>query len=134
MVVTGEHDINLTVDRSRLQAIFDEAGHPNLIVPQSLDGASVSVQMPRAVQLQYGNCPQPTTAANAVASNVTGPTPSSTEFSDCVRLREGPSPTVNVPPGLDVQNLAEIGLEVAGMTPTQSQDFLQTSIGNRRWA
>lgn len=126
LVVTGEHDVDLTVDRSRLQAIFDEAGHPNLIVPQSLDGASVSVQIPRAVQIQYGNCPTPTTAANAVASNVTGPSPSSTEFSDCVRLREGPSPTVNVPPGLDVQNLAEIGLEVAGMSPTQSRDFLNT--------
>ena len=38
---------------------------------------------------------------------------------------------VNVPQGLDVQHLAEIGLEVAGMTPAQSHDFLDTSIGNR---
>jgi hypothetical protein len=33
---------------------------------------------------------------------------------------------VNVPPGLDIQHLAEIGLEVAGMNSTQSHDFLQT--------
>ncbi len=57
LVVTGEHDINLTVDRSRLQAIFDEAGHANLIVPQSLDGAAVSVQMPRAVQAAVRDLP-----------------------------------------------------------------------------
>jgi hypothetical protein len=126
IVVSGEHDINLTVDRTRLQAIFNEAGHPDLVVPQSLDGAAVAVQIPRAVQVQYGNCPTPTSATNAIASNVTGPSPSSTEFSDCVRLREGPSPTVNVPPGLDVEHLAQIGLEVAGMNPSQSHDFLQT--------
>ena len=126
LVVSGEHDIDLTVDRTRLQAIFNEAGHPELVVPQSLDGAAVAVQIPRAVQAQYGTCPAPTSATSAVASNITGPTPASTEFSDCVRLREGPSPMVNVPPGLDVEHLAQIGLEVAGMNPTQSHDFLQT--------
>src|SRR5579863_5669687 len=36
LAVSGEHAINLTVDRSRLQAIFNEAGHPDLLVPQSL--------------------------------------------------------------------------------------------------
>ena len=126
LVVSGEHDINLTVDRTRLQAIFNEAGHPDLVVPQSLEGAAVAVQIPRAVEVQYGTCPTPTSATSAVASNITGPTPSSTQFSDCVRLREGPSPTVNVPPGLDVEHLAQIGLEVAGMNPSQSHDFLQT--------
>jgi hypothetical protein len=126
LVVSGEHAINLTVDRARLQAIFNEAGHPDLVVPQSLDGAAMAVQLPRAVQAQYGTCPTPTSATNAIASNVTGPTPGTTQYSDCVRLRQGPSPTVNVPQGLDVQRLAEIGLEVAGMTPTQSHDFLDT--------
>jgi len=126
MVVSGAHAINLTVDRSRLQAIFTEAGHPDLVVPQSLEGAAVAVQIPRAVQVQYGACPTPTTATNAIASNVTGPPAASTQFSDCVRLRQGPSPVVNVPQGLDIEHLAEIGLEVAGMNSTQSHDFLQT--------
>src|SRR6267143_4773211 len=126
LVVAGAHAINLTVDRTRLQAIFNEAGHPDLVVPQSLDGAAVSVQMPRAAEVQYGTCPTPTTATNAIASNVTGSPAASTEFSDCLRLREGSTPTVNVPPGLDIQHLAEIGLEVAGMNSTQSHDFLQT--------
>ena len=126
MVISGAHAINLTVDRSRLQAIFTEAGHPDLVVPQSLEGAAVAVQIPRAVQVQYGTCPTPTTATNAIASNVTGPPAASTQFSDCVRLRQGPSPVVNVPQGLDIEHLAEIGLEVAGMNSTQSHDFLQT--------
>src|SRR6266853_64861 len=57
LVVSGAHAINLTVDRARLQAIFTEAGHPDLVVPQSLDGAAVHVQMPRAAEVQYGTCP-----------------------------------------------------------------------------
>jgi hypothetical protein len=126
LVVAGEQAVNLLVDRARLQTIFTEAGHPELAVPASLDGAAVSVDIPRAVEVQYGTCPGPTNATNEIASNITGPTPGTTQYSDCVRLREGPSPIVKVPPELDVKHLAEIGLEVAGMTPSQATDFLKT--------
>lgn len=126
LVVSGAHKVNMLVDRSRLEAIAAEAGHPELVLPPSLDGAQVGVQIPRSVHAQYGTCPGPTNARGAIASNITGPTPTTTEYSDCVRLREGPDPTVNTPPGLDVGGLAQIGLETAGMTPAQTKDFLQT--------
>jgi hypothetical protein len=48
------------------------------------------------------------------------------EYADCVRFTEGPSPVVDVPAGLDVAKLAEIGLQVAGMTPGQASEFFQT--------
>jgi hypothetical protein len=126
LVVGGEHKVNVTVDRERLQEIVNEAGHPDLVLPQSLNGSSLAVQIPRSANIQYGTCPGPATATNAITSNITGPTPTTTQFSDCVRLREGPSPIVNVPSGLDVGNLAQIGLETGGMTPNQARDFLQT--------
>jgi hypothetical protein len=126
IVVGGVHKINVLVDRARLQAIATEAGHSEIVLPPSIDGATVAVQVPRSVQLQYGTCPGPTSAGQVVADNLTGPTPTTTQFSDCVRLREGPNPIVNVPSGLDVGGLAEIGLETAGMTPSQAKDFLQT--------
>lgn len=126
IVVGGQHKIDVIVDRARLQAIATEAGHSEIVVPPSVDGSTVAVQVPRSVQLQYGTCPGPTTAGQVVADNLTGPTPTTTQFSDCVRLREGPDPIVNVPSGLNVGGLAEIGLETAGMTPTQASDFLRT--------
>jgi hypothetical protein len=126
IVVGGSHKIDVAVDRARLQAIATEAGHPELVLPQSLDGATVGVQVPRSVQLQYGTCPGPANASQVVADNITGPTPTTTQYSDCVRLREGPSPIVNMPTGLDVSGLAQIGLETAGMTPSQASDFLHT--------
>jgi hypothetical protein len=126
LVVAGSHKIDVSVDRTRLQAIATEAGHPDIVLPQSLDGATVGVQVPRAVQLEYGTCPGPANTGKVVADNITGPSPTTTQYSDCVRLREGPTPIVNMPSSLDVAGLAEIGLETAGMTPAQAADFLHT--------
>jgi hypothetical protein len=126
LTVGGSHKIEVSVDRARLQAIAAEAGHPEIVLPQSLDGQSMAFEVPRSVQLQYGNCPTAATATNVIADNITGPSPTTTQYSDCVRLREGPSPVVNIPSGLDVVGLAEIGLETAGMTPAQASDFLHT--------
>src|ERR1039458_1184211 len=97
LVVGGSHKIDVIVDRSRLQAIATEAGHPELVLPQSLDGATVGVQVPRSVQMQYGTCPGPAAASQVIADNITGPSPTTTQYSDCVRLREGPDPLVNGP-------------------------------------
>jgi hypothetical protein len=126
LTVGGSHKIEVSVDRARLQAIATEAGHPEIVLPQSLDGQTMGVEVPRSVQLQYGTCPTAATATNVIADNITGPSPTTTQYSDCVRLREGPTPVVNIPLGLDVVGLAEIGLETAGMTPAQASDFLHT--------
>jgi hypothetical protein len=87
-----------------------------------VDGAALSVDIPRTVRAQYGTCP----GAPSAASDVATPPPPSTQFTDCVVLTEGPVPVVNVPQGMDVEPLAEIGLEVAGMNPNQARQFLQT--------
>jgi hypothetical protein len=125
-VVTGRHAFDMTLNRDRLQTVFNQAGHPEISVPQTLDGAPLKVEIPRAVEIQYGHCPTPASASQALANNISGPAPSYTEYSDCVRLREGPNPIVNVPQGVDVQKWAEIGLETAGMNPNQVREFLQT--------
>ena len=61
------------VDRARLQAIFTEAGHPELSVPQSLDGAdrlgANSASRPSAVR----NLPRSGQRHRGLASNITGP-------------------------------------------------------------
>ena len=125
-VVTGRHAFDMTLNRGRLQTVFNQAGHPEISVPPALDGAPLKVEIPRAVEIQYGHCPTPASASQTLANNLSGPTPSSTEYSDCLRLREGPNPIVNVPQGVDVEKLAEIGLETAGMNAGQARDFLQT--------
>ena len=120
LIVGGAHAYNLTVDRARLQSIFDEAGRRDLKVPPAVDGAAVAVRMPRSVVARYGACP----GRSSAAANVATPTPSTTRYDDCLILREGPSPEISVPPNIDLSQLSEIGLELAGMTPDQARQFL----------
>jgi hypothetical protein len=125
LIVGGRHQLKMTVDRSRLQEILKAAGHPEINLPSSLDGASFSVQIAHTVHAQYGTCPGRVTATNAIAGQVIETAPSVGQYNDCVRLAEGPSPVVNVPPGLDVQKLAEVGLQAAGMSAGQADQFFR---------
>ncbi|HEV2388884.1 MAG TPA: hypothetical protein VGS20_16705 [Candidatus Acidoferrales bacterium] len=122
LTVRGNHAFQLTVDRTRLEAIFKEAGRPDVALPQAIDGAVVAVRIPRTVVARYGNCPRPPSAT----ANVATPPPNSTEYSTCAVLSQSPSPVVDVPAGLDLEQLAQIGLELAGMTPDQAHRFLGT--------
>lgn len=121
LTVSGKHAFTATVDRARLEAILKEADRSDLALPASIEGARIDVSVPRLVRARYGQCPQPGSAA----ANIATPPPTSTQYSTCLLLNEGPSPDVELPSGLDLQPLAEIGLELAGMTHAQAQEFLR---------
>jgi hypothetical protein len=123
LTVNGHHAFTLVVDRARLQSILQEAGRSDLTLPPSIDGSNVQVDIPRTLRARYGNCPKPPSAAANVA---TPAPPSASQYSDCIVIVEGPTPTVSAPGTLDLPQLAEIGLELAGMTPDQTHQFLQT--------
>jgi hypothetical protein len=119
--VSGRRELRILVDRARLQAILQEAGRRDLLVPTAIDGAAVTLQIPRMVRARYGSCPRPASAA----ANVATPPPTSTQYTDCLVLIEGPRPQMSVPAGFDFAPLAQIGLEAAGMTASQAREFLQ---------
>ena len=134
--VEGQHAFHMAIDRERLQDALDQAGRPDLILPATLDGATVSVQVPRAVETRYGNCPaadgdnfdRKKTAAHSDAAqrhsddqeSRLSPMPE-----DCLFLMQAPSPIINVPRDLDLQKLAETALQISGMTPVQARQFCQ---------
>lgn len=122
LAVAGEHAFEMTIDRARLQEIMKEAGRSDLTLPTSIDGQIVAVTVPRTAMARYGDCPAPSSAT----ANVATPPPSTMVYNNCLLLREGPSPIVNVPPGIDFAKIAEVALEVAGMAPDEAQQFLQT--------
>lgn len=122
ITVLGAHSYMLTVDRNRLQAIFDEAGRHDLVVPQSVNGAKVAVSIPHAVILTYGACP----GESSAGANIATPAPTTTQYDNCVILREGPTPSINAPSDINLSKLSEIALELAGMAPDQARRFLST--------
>jgi hypothetical protein len=115
--ISGAHAFHLTLDRSRLQDVLDEAGRSDLLLPATLDGATVSVQVPRAVAVKYGACKK---------ENDQSPDSSSTPADPCLILFQAPSPTVNVPSDLNIQQLAEIGLQLGGWDPVKARQFTQS--------
>ena len=120
--VTSGAAFTFTVDRAKSQALLDEAGRGDLVLPESVDGAEILVNIPSAVSIGFGTCPTP-------GSEVSGNTEQSTienRYPECVIFAQIPSPSVNAPADLDITALAQIGLEFTGMSTEEAQAFTST--------
>ncbi|HTV55821.1 MAG TPA: zf-HC2 domain-containing protein [Terriglobia bacterium] len=115
--VQGERAFVMTLNQSRLQEVLSALGRPDLEIPPSVDGSTIAVHIPKAVYVQYGNCPHHTSQG--------GP-PQASAAMGCTAIVQVPSPTVSVPPGLNIDQLAEIALQAAGMTAEEAEAFCQT--------
>lgn len=113
----------VTVDRTKAQALLNEAGRSDLVLPDAIDGAKISVNIPSSVSIAFGNCPPPSSDGDGF-----GMTPGSPgrRYADCIILAEIPSPSVSAPASVDVQQLAQLGLEFSGMTSDQAAAFTST--------
>jgi hypothetical protein len=120
--VTSAAAFSMTLDRAKAQVLLDEAGRRDLVLPASMDGAEISVDIPASVSVAFGTCPRP-------GSEVSGNTEQSTtqrRYPDCVILAQIPSPNVNAPANLDIEALARIGLEFTGMSPEEAAELTST--------
>jgi hypothetical protein len=112
----------LKLDRDRLQSILDEAGRSDVQIPQSADGAVISMRVPAGIIAVYGNCGE-------VSERFQGKQPASatqTKDASCVRLNEVPSPTVTAPQQLDTAEIVRAALQFAGLSATEAANFTQT--------
>ena len=114
----------LTVDRAKAEALLKEAGRGDLVLPDSIDGAEISVDIPAGVSTAYGTCPPP--SADGDGPNMNSGGSRGRRYADCVIFAQIPSPTVTAPPSVDVPQLAQIALEFTGMTSDQAKAFTDT--------
>jgi hypothetical protein len=119
--VTGASEFTLTVDRAKAQALLNEAGRSDLILPEAIDGAKISAHVPASVSTSYGTCPKPQAndEGNLTESRMR-------LYRDCIIFAQIPSPTVDAPAGVDVAQLAQIGLEFTGMSSEQAKAYTNT--------
>ena len=118
--VTDDAAFSMTVDRAKAQALLDEAGRGDLVLPESVDGADISVTIPSSVSAAYGTCPKPDVDSSEGGEGI------ERRFPDCVILAQIPSPSVNAPADLDINQLAQIGLEFTGMSAEEASAFTST--------
>jgi len=120
LTVSDSAAFTFKIDRTKAQALIDEAGRKDLVLPASIDGEQISISIPSGVSAGYGTCPTPT---DGEATKSIGGGSAGRNYADCILLVEIPSPVVNAPADLDVAKLATIGLEFTGMTADQAAAF-----------
>lgn len=108
------------VDRAKAQALLDEAGRSDLVLPASIDGQDISISIPAGVSAAYGTCPE---AKDAEEEREFGRGSAGRRYADCTMFVQIPSPTISAPAGLDVAQLARLGLEFTGMTAQEAAAY-----------
>ncbi|HEY6291096.1 MAG TPA: zf-HC2 domain-containing protein [Terriglobia bacterium] len=119
--VEGEQAFHLTLNRDRLQAVVDEVGRSDIQLPAAIDGAEVAVHIPKAVVARYGDIEKPEDSSQTHSHDWT-----EAQLKDFLVLAQVPSPTVSVPPNLDIAQVAEAGLEIGGLSPEEAHTFVQS--------
>jgi hypothetical protein len=131
--VTGETAFQMTINRDHIETLLEEVGRSDIHIPESANGALVAVHIPKTVISMYGNCPMrrhdtPSNAqseAEALAQRKMERM-SNMESTGCTYLIQAPSPVVSVPPDLNMSEIAEAALELAGMNAAEAHSFCQT--------
>lgn len=119
-------NFTVTVDRTKAQALLQEAGRSDLTLPESIDGAQISVNIPASVSFAFGNCPEPSSDSEAERELKRETTTSGSPgrvYANCVIFSQVPSPEVSAPASVDVAQLAQLGLEFSGMSADQAKAF-----------
>jgi len=111
------------VDLARVRAVLAELGQDDLQLPDEIDGATITLELPKSVVAVYGDCQFDSEAARAAGSDLDSPTP---RLPECTTLAQMISPTITAPPGLDLAKIGEAFLQVMGMTPEEAARFSQT--------
>ena len=131
--VNGETAFQMTVDRDRVEMLLDEVGRSDIRIPESANGALIAVHIPKTVISMYGDCParhghtisDTQSRAEALAERKMERM-ARMNNTNCTYLIQAPGPTVSVPPDLNMSEIAEAALELAGMSPAEAHSFCQT--------
>jgi hypothetical protein len=131
--VNGETAFQMSINRDRIETLLDEVGRSDIRIPESANGALIAVHIPKTVISMYGDCP---VRHRHAISDTPSPAEALAErkmermanmkSSNCTYLIQAPSPTVSVPPDLNMSEIAEAALELAGMSPAEAHSFCQT--------
>ncbi len=111
------------IDLPQVKSLLDELGQNDIDLPSSLNGATVTMELPTSVSASYGDCDF---SSKAVEVTTGDPDRPSAGLSDCISLMQVPSPDISAPPGLDTAKIGEAFLQVMGMTPEEAAQFSST--------
>jgi hypothetical protein len=130
--VSGETAFQMTINRDRIETLLEEVGRSDINIPESANGALIAVHIPKIVISMYGDCPVrhgddiSNTQSHAEALAERKMERMAGMKNNCTYFIQAPSPTVSVPPDLNMSEIAEAALELAGMSSAEARSFCQT--------
>jgi anti-sigma factor RsiW len=101
--VEDQGAFHMKLNADRIRAVFEEVGRSDIQVPASVDGSEVAVQVSKGVKMRYGK-----------------------DDAGAIVFLQVPTPNVSMPPELNMQALAEAGLQLSGMSATAAHEFANT--------
>ncbi len=113
---------SLTINLPRVRSLLAEIGRSDIVLPDAMDGATVTLDLPTAVIASYGDCEF---EAQEVQETEFDPQATLPVFNPCTTLVQVPSPTISAPPDLDFNQVGEAFLQVLGMSPEEAEHFSQ---------
>ena len=106
--------ISFTIDRERWQAMIDSMGYGDQFnIPKAADGAEVKFNLPNTVVIGFGECD-----INEAQDMEDAGLPGS-----CTILMQTEQPTIEAPPGMDINQAGQMVLQVLGMSPAEAEAF-----------
>jgi hypothetical protein len=124
--ISSEVAFHMTLDRDRLVSVLDEIGRADIQIPEAVEGATISVHIPKTVFSVYGDCGHRFRKHGRSGEDEAKDLPAPELESNCTLLMQAPSPTVTVPPNLNMSDIAEAGLQLAGMGAGEAHALCQT--------
>lgn len=134
LVVSGEAAFHMNLNRERIQTVLEEVGRSDIQLPASVDGATVAVHIPKVVVSEYGDCPFRERSFRDESGNIDPKKlaerkremiEQAQSQSNCTYFIQASSPTVSVPPDLNMGEIAEAGFQLAGMTAAEAHAMSQ---------
>jgi hypothetical protein len=117
MVEPGAN-VTIELDLERVRAALEVLERNDIVLPDSLDGAVISIEVPRAVMSSSSEC-QLSEMDEAERADDVMPR-------GCTFLVQVASPTVSTPAELPIEQLGQAFLELMGMTPEEAARFSET--------
>jgi hypothetical protein len=114
LVFQPSAQVSFEIQRDRWQLLLDEMGYEDFVIPKIADGAQVRLNISNTVNALYGNCE----GDEIHQAGETGG-----RKLNCIILMQSPSPTIEAPPGFDLNRMGQIFLEVLGLSPEEAASF-----------
>lgn len=107
--------VTLRLDLELMRAILKDMERQDIQLPDTLDGAVVTVQVPASVIALYGQCGPVQPGQDPDEPQSSGP--------ECTTLVQLPSPTLIAPPELDATQIGEAYLQLLGLSREEAEQF-----------